>query len=145
MTTPKLWMAIPANIQLVYLPAAALQGILRALACEEGQAALIELCVVEAVNNAIKHAYAQDPSGLVELRLDVRDDTLEIVIADAGRTMPAGLLDRARARLDEPPGECREGGYGLGIILSVMSEVGYRTDGNVNLLTMTAILTRSVV
>jgi len=142
MTDPKFWMAIPADIQLVRLPAAALQGILRELDCDEGQAAMIELCLVEAVNNAIEHAYAQDVGGTIELQLDIANDTLEIVVADSGRAMPAGSLDRARAELAEPSGDSREGGYGLGIIVSVMSEVGYRTEGNINALTMAVTLTR---
>jgi serine/threonine-protein kinase RsbW len=135
-------MAITADLQLVRLPAAALQGILRHLACEVDQAAMIELCVVEALNNAIEHAYAGDPLGRVELQLDIDTDMLEIKVTDTGHTMPDGTIERARAGLAEPPGEPREGGYGLGLIAEIMPDVGYRRVDDVNTLTMTIKLSR---
>jgi serine/threonine-protein kinase RsbW len=135
-------MGIPADLQLVRLPAAALQGVLRDLECEPHQAAMIELCVVEALNNAIEHAYAQDRQGRVELQLDIDADTLKITVTDTGRAMPEGTLERARAGLTEAPDEPREGGYGLGIIVEIMTNVGYRRVNNLNSLSMTITLSR---
>ena len=143
MTHAQFWMAISADLQLVRLSAAALQGILGEIECEAEQAMRIELCVVEAINNAIEHAYAQDPRGRVEIQLDFGADTLEITVTDTGCAMSDGALARARTGLVEAPGELREGGYGLGLIVDIMTNVEYRRVGNRNVLTMGITLPRS--
>jgi serine/threonine-protein kinase RsbW len=137
------WMAISADLGLVRLSAAALQGILREVKCEPEHAVMIELCVVEAVNNAIEHAYAQDPGGRVEIQLDFDADMLEIMVTDTGRAMSGGAIERARTALDAAPGELREGGYGLGLIVDIMANVAYRRVGNRNVFTMGIRLPRS--
>src|SRR4051812_31175879 len=90
------WMAISANLGLVRHSAAALRGILREVKCEAAHAVMIELSVVEAINNAIEHAYAEDPHGRVEIQLDLAVDMLEITISDTGRAMQEGAIERAR-------------------------------------------------
>ena len=142
MTRGQFWMAISADLRLVRLSAAALQGILGELECEAEQAVMIELCVVEAINNAIEHAYAQDPRGRVEIQLDFGADTLEITISDTGRIMCKDAIESARTGLVEEHGELREGGYGLGIIVDTMTNVEYRRVGNRNVLTMGITLPR---
>jgi serine/threonine-protein kinase RsbW len=139
----KISIAIPADLQQVRFAAAALQGVLRALDCGEDQAPMIELAVVEAINNAIEHAYAETPDGRVELQLEGAHGALQISVTDRGRAMPAEALERARAGGYEPAAPPREGGYGLGIILEVMSNVGYRTEHDLNTLTMSITLNRS--
>src|SRR4051812_49084392 len=98
---------------------------------------MIELCVVEAINNAIEHAYAEVPHAHVETKLTVDGDALEIAIIDSGKAMPDGVLDEARAKLAAPPGEPQEGGYGLGLIVEIMNAVRYQRSANLNTLTMT--------
>jgi serine/threonine-protein kinase RsbW len=142
MTQARFWMAFAADLQLVRLAAAALQGILHHLECEAQQAAMIELCVVEALNNAIEHAYAHDPLGRVELQLDIAADTLDIKVIDTGLAMPDGVIERARAGCGDAPGELREGGYGLGIILESMTNVEYRRVDDRNTLIMTITLSK---
>jgi len=143
MTASQISIAIPAELQQVRVAAAALRGVLRAFDCDDDQASLIELAVVEAVNNAIEHAYAGVPDGRVELQLEISHGALHICVTDTGRAMPAEALARARAGLGEAAGEPREGGYGLGLILEVMSDVGYRTEHDLNTLKMSITLNRS--
>ena len=142
MTKTRFWMAIAADFQLVRLSAAALQGILHELECEPEQAVMIELCVVEAINNAIEHAYARDPRGRVEIQLDLEADMLEITVSDTGRAMPKAAIATASTGNGETPGELPESGYGLGIIANIMSNVAYRRVGNRNVLTMAITLPR---
>ena len=47
----------------------------------------VELAVSEAVSNAVVHAYDDQPLGEVRLELELTDDVLEIVVADAGKGM----------------------------------------------------------
>jgi len=142
MTKTRFWMAISADFQLVRLAAAALQGILHELECEPEQAVMIELCVVEAINNAIEHAYAQDSRGRVEIQLDLDGETLEITVTDTGRAMPKAAVVAARTADQDVPGELRESGYGLGIITNIMGNVEYRRVGNRNILSMAITLPR---
>jgi len=103
---------------------------------------MIELCVVEAINNAIEHAYTQDARGRVEIQLDIDADTLEITVTDTGRAMPKAAVVTARTADRQAPGELRESGYGLGIITNIMGNVDYRRVGNRNILTMAITLPR---
>jgi anti-sigma regulatory factor (Ser/Thr protein kinase) len=44
-----------------------------------------ELAVAEAASNIVRHAYADDELGTLELHADFQDGTLEVVISDRGR------------------------------------------------------------
>jgi anti-sigma regulatory factor (Ser/Thr protein kinase) len=57
----------------------------------EATRAAIALAASEAVTNAILHGHGDDPSGVVDVVADVRGDAVEIVIADEGAGMRAGV------------------------------------------------------
>jgi anti-sigma regulatory factor (Ser/Thr protein kinase) len=90
--------------------------------------------VVEAVNNSIEHACHNQPGHPITIRMNLSEDRITFVVSDGGeaveyfREMPAiesgGLAQPA------------ERGRGVQIMRALMDEVGYRTDGNSNLLTM---------
>ena len=61
----------------------------------------IRLCVSEALTNATMHAYP-DPSGVVEVLIQVEDDEVVLTVRDAGCGL-GGALDH------------RQGGGGLGL------------------------------
>lgn len=148
MRPQRIWLAITADLAMVRLAALSLQAILTELGCEPGHAQAIELCAVEAMNNVVEHAYAEDPGGRLELQVTPDGDRLELVLRDTGRPLPPGALDRARAGAAGEPGapdepELREGGYGLGLIVALMSEVHYVRVDETNALTMTTSLRRS--
>jgi len=73
-------------------------------------AAGIELAVAEAVANAVLHAYAHREPGNVTLTASVRDDAIEVVVADQG----AGLVPRP----DSP-------GLGLGLAIIAATADGF--------------------
>lgn len=142
-------LAIPSELGQVRFLGAALRALLHELAYPEEQAASIELCLVEAVNNVIEHAYREEPGHLVEVGVCAAPEAIELTVCDAGAAMPAGALDEARAReaaqeardgsgLDDvfERGAVAEGGYGLRLIIQVMNQVDYRRDGDRNKLTM---------
>jgi serine/threonine-protein kinase RsbW len=102
----------------------------------EVEAAQIELCVVEAANNCIRHAYSLEPGHEVDVSWSFRDGRLEIGIADEGTPIPGGLQPKT---FDFDPDDIAglpEGGMGLYIINSVMDELEYRTAGGRNVLIM---------
>jgi serine/threonine-protein kinase RsbW len=152
-------LSIPSELAQVRFLGVALRAVLAELACSEEQAASLELCLIEAVNNVIEHAYLMAPHHLVEVAVRADAGEIELTIRDTGQPMPEGALARAReqeAELDRAAelgglgglggldglgdvfdlGLVAEGGYGLRLITQVMNEVEYRRDGAHNVLTM---------
>lgn len=94
----------------------------------------IELCVVEAMNNAIEHAYAGEPGHLVEVGLAFAPPTaVRIEVRDRGRTMDWATV---RARADAYVPDLAERGRGVVIIRSLMQDVSYGTVRDCNVLSM---------
>ena len=87
----------------------------------------------EAFNNIVEHAYAVAP-GDVEVSLSVEGDRVVLRLTDAGEGFN---FDDAGAR-EQPPefDSLSEGGMGLFIIRSAMSEVFYERRQDRNQLTM---------
>jgi serine/threonine-protein kinase RsbW len=135
--------AILADLERIRLSAAALRGVLAELGCQRDHAQLVELCIVEALTNVVKHAYGGAPGGRVELQITCDGETLELVLTDHGRAMPDHAIEQARAGLAGAPAALREGGYGLGLIVELMDAVDYRRSDARNTLTMTTSLRRS--
>jgi serine/threonine-protein kinase RsbW len=95
----------------------------------------VELCVVEAINNAIEHAYRERPGNEVQVRLEITPQALSVKVADTGSALPARTLP-ARAAPDHGA-ILSDGGRGLFIIQSMMDQVGYESVGGRNVLSMT--------
>jgi serine/threonine-protein kinase RsbW len=105
-------------------------------ACE-----VLELCVVEAVTNAIVHAYGGAPGHEVRLHVSLFEERLELRVMDGGTPMPAGLLERPEPELPEDPLELAESGRGLFILRSFFDTLGYVSDARGNVLTLVKRLT----
>lgn len=82
----------------------------------------IETCLVEAVNNAILHAYRNQPGGRVEVVFRWDDPVLTLEISDYGLAMAELPPDRA-------PEPLAESGRGWWILRQWMDEVDYRREG----------------
>jgi serine/threonine-protein kinase RsbW len=89
----------------------------------------VEVCVVEAVNNSIQHAYKGDPGRRVELEIALLPGQLVFDVWDSGS--PA---DAARMNADHRGGleihsncvkDISESGRGLAIIREVMDSLEY--------------------
>lgn len=104
----------------------------------EACAADVVMAVDEASQNVIRHAYAGDPDGQIELRIDREDDALVISLIDYA---PGVDPERVRGReLDD----LRPGGLGTHFIHSAMDEVEFAVPppGCGNLLRMVKRLRR---
>lgn len=108
--------------------------------------AQVEICAVEAVTNSIRHAYQNQSGNEVSITLAVREDRLELEVADTGLAMSSAAQDRlARGSnvLEFNPRDVTgvpEGGMGLQIIHDVMDEVRYSSEGSVNSLQLIRLL-----
>jgi serine/threonine-protein kinase RsbW len=159
----RLQLSISSELSQVRFLGAAVRALLAELCCSEERIGAVELCLVEAVNNVIEHAYREEPGHPVGVELLAEGARLTVALADEGTPMPEGTLERAReararqqreelAAASAAPGDgeaadpaepalgleaIAEGGYGLGLILELMEQVTYRRDGGRNILTMT--------
>lgn len=127
------------NISIAY---SAIRGLCRYLALSEIDTYYLELCVMEAINNAIQHAYSSEEGHIVSLNISYTPGEIVMKISDTGKQMefcaPGGP--------DFDPDDLKtvpDHGLGLYIIHSVMDEITYETSGNVNTLTMRKTLYKS--
>jgi serine/threonine-protein kinase RsbW len=106
----------------------------------------VEICAVEAVTNAIRHAYRNQSGNEVSITLTVRNQRLELEVVDTGLAMSPATRDRLTLGsnvLEFNPRDVEtvpEGGMGLQIIHEVMDEVSYRSEGEVNSLQLIRLL-----
>ncbi len=97
----------------------------------------VELCVIEAVNNAILHAYGNKRGYKVEVVIRIQKSRLVIQVSDRGHPMKGDLPRGARRfNFKNPP----ERGRGLYLIKKIMDEVQYTSGRGKNTLTMSKFL-----
>ena len=111
----------------------------RALCATSGvparECAQVELAMVEAVNNVIRHAYKLEAGHPVDVVFTVEPESFTIEVIDEGRSRP----ERPAPELDFDPTDIAslpEGGMGLFIIHSVMDRVEYASRDGRNTFTM---------
>lgn len=96
----------------------------------------VELCLVEGVTNAIRHAYRQRPEHTVVVSLRFAKDRLALTVEDEGAPMPPRDTPPT---LDYDPDDLAslpEGGMGLYLLHSLMDHVDYVSRDGRNVLTL---------
>jgi serine/threonine-protein kinase RsbW len=108
------------------------------LGLTEREAGEVELSVVEAVNNAIEHAYQLAEDRLIEVALGRSDARLHIEVRDNGRQMMPETLAGVCVPAVNPADRASlpEGGMGLFILTELMDAVSYASHSGKNVLTM---------
>ncbi|HEX15954.1 MAG TPA: ATP-binding protein [Deltaproteobacteria bacterium] len=99
----------------------------------------MELCVVEACTNVIRHAYEGREGKRVKVLLTIFPDRVVFEVSDTGRAMEPQHLHAPAPDLSKVE-ELPERGLGLQIIKEVMDEVQYRSSEEGNTLIMTKIV-----
>jgi serine/threonine-protein kinase RsbW len=133
---------VDSKLKNVSLAGVAVRGICSYLSLTEVDAYYLELCVVEAVNNAIKHAYDNEEGHVVEVDITYSSEEIVLDISDRGK--PMSLYHPALPDYDpEDLKALPEHGLGLYIINTVMDNVTYTSEGDRNTLRMTKKLYRS--
>ena len=93
----------------------------------------MEVCVVEAVKNAITHAYRRQEGFQVETSITLHHDKISFEISDSG----VAIEEFAPRTLEFDPeviSSIPENGMGLFIIETIMDEVSYRSKDGKNTL-----------
>jgi serine/threonine-protein kinase RsbW len=101
----------------------------------------LELALVEALTNAVEHAYHLSAGNDIELSLALDDEELTIEIAEYGQPMAPGTLESAATEPshdddDDLDLDLPTRGYGLGILQRAMHEVRYASAEGRNALTL---------
>jgi serine/threonine-protein kinase RsbW len=128
-------LTIESRFENAALVGVAVNRICREAGFSEQGAFEVELCVVEAVNNSIEHAYREEPGKEVVVELELNAQGLKVTVADTGRSLPAKMLPSVRAAPDQRA-RLADGGRGLFIIRSMMDQVGYESASGKNVLSM---------
>jgi serine/threonine-protein kinase RsbW len=135
----RLSLTIESRLDQVLLVSLAVRGICRDTLSDQEVAGQMELCVVEAVNNAIKHAYDCRPGYEVLITIALSADRIVFTVNDYGRAMAEVNTKEPDFDPDDLAG-LPESGMGLFIIQSAMDLVDYRSKDGRNTMTMTKIV-----
>lgn len=128
-----LHMSIESKLSDVALVGHAVRGVCACSPLHEEAYGEMEVCVVEAVNNAITHAYRHEKGFRVDTSVTLHHDRIAFEISDFGKA----IEDFAPRTLEFDPeviGSIPENGMGLFIIETIMDEVSYRTEEGRNTL-----------
>jgi len=128
-----LHLSIESRLSDVALIGLAVRGVCACSPLDEEAYGDMEVCVVEAVNNAITHAYRRDKGFRVDVYITLHHDRISFDVVDSGKAM----TDYKPRNLEYDPEEISsipESGMGLFIIETLMDEVGYRTEHGKNVL-----------
>jgi len=117
-------LTIPARAEYITLCRLALTGIALVRQLSDELLADLKLAITEAASNSVRHAYAENSGGLVEISYELLPDRLVIEVTDEG-----GGFDPADAK--GAPDDLSEGGLGIAIIRAIADEVeiGKQPDG----------------
>lgn len=102
------------------------------LAFSELESNQIETCLIEAVTNAIKHAYNNDPNQTIHVKIDILTDRVVFAIHETGK--PWEQYKKPKFGFNSKDlNHLPEGGMGLHIIHEIMDEVSYQTIAGMNI------------
>jgi serine/threonine-protein kinase RsbW len=114
-------LTIPADPRWLALCRLVLSGLCQLGPVDDETLADLKLAVTEACSNSVRHAYGEDGSGLISVRYELREDTVAVEVADAGRGF---RFDRPLPDLGPGPDEeLREDEMGLAIIRALVDEL----------------------
>lgn len=132
-------LSIDSDFDKVSLLARAVRALCEDMLSPDDQDA-VELSLVEAINNVIKHGYHGERGKDVQVAVGLQADQVVIEVIDHAPPMPAQVLDNAsedRFNFDETDlADIPEGGMGLALIRMNMDEVEYRSNESENRLRM---------
>jgi serine/threonine-protein kinase RsbW len=134
----QLSLEIRSNLGDVSLLAAAIHAVCSYVGLDQNNASLVELSIVEAVTNSIKHAYHGEPDHRLNMTIVVNEQLLRFDLFDSGTSMTAEHVDRlvqggsvAESR-DSDNTSIPENGRGLEIIHQTMDEIAYSRESGQN-------------
>jgi serine/threonine-protein kinase RsbW len=136
-------LVIDSELADVSLVAVAVYGICIHLGFSKIEASQVELCIAEAVTNAIRHAYHGKSGRTVSVAISTDTHQIQIDVSDVGTPMSSKQVNNLIHGIEAvdigstDTGSIPEGGRGLLIIHALMDRIVYTREGEVNRLQMT--------
>lgn len=132
---------IDSDLENVSLIGTAVRNLCSLIPLSDIESDQVELCLVEAVNNIIEHAYERQKGHKVETIVTLDQDRITLEVFDTGKPMDTSLLENIdfsflEADMDDLD-NIPEEGRGLPIMKAVMDAISYETENGKNCLTMT--------
>uniref|UniRef100_C6E6G2 Putative anti-sigma regulatory factor, serine/threonine protein kinase n=1 Tax=Geobacter sp. (strain M21) TaxID=443144 RepID=C6E6G2_GEOSM len=128
-----LYLSIESRLADVALVGHAVRGVCACSPLKAEAYGEMEVCVVEALNNAITHAYRKEEGYRVDTAITLHHDRISFAISDCGKA----IEEYAPRSLEFDPeviGSIPENGMGLFIIETIMDEVSYSSNNGRNTL-----------
>ncbi len=128
-------LSIDSRLENVYLIGLAIRHYGLYLDLGETEAYNLELCVVEAVNNAIKHGCHGQAGYTVDVAMTIEPEWIVVKVSNCCSSpfhLPEGDAGSLGVDLEAPA----ESGRGLGLIHLVMDDVTIESVDGINMLTM---------
>lgn len=138
MGTREIRLTIDSKLENVFLVGLAVNGICSYMPLSDLEVYYLEVCIVEAVNNIIKHAYGNEPGREVEVDIALHPDRIVFRICDRGKVVELGEVPELNIDPDDIE-SLPEGGMGMFIIYKIMDTVTYEQFLDHNVLTITKI------
>lgn len=139
-------LTVDSNLNNAFLVSVFVRAVCDRLGMTREDTCSVDVCVVEAVTNVMKHAYLGAPGKEVSVEISATTERLDLYVRDQGQGMPeehrAKLLNGSQV-LDFDPSNLEgvpEGGMGLQIIHQLIDEAAYSTEGGTNCLRLTKFL-----
>ena len=123
----RIFLSLPSTMQLIYLIDTVISDILREMKFDEEAQEHVNLAVIEAGTNAIKHGNKEDLSKTTTFEFLIDDEKLTIVITDEG----PGFQREDVANPLEPENLLKSSGRGLFLMEACMDEVEYEAGGTI--------------
>lgn len=128
-------LSVEADFPSVRLLAAACHGVLAEWGLPTERRSLLELAVVEAATNVVRHAY-EGKGGRVDVELAREGTAMTLSVVDSGLSFDPTRVPPPRELDPDDPSTWPEGGMGLPIIRAACDELRYRSEGGKNRLTL---------
>jgi len=133
-------LTIDSDFENVFLISQIIRTLCASIPFSDIESEQVELCLVEAVNNSIEHAYGKQPGYDVEIIVTLDQKRLLLEVCDVGKPMDENRLERIDMSLEdynlEDFDSIPEEGRGLPIMKAIMDSVSYETQNGRNCLTM---------
>ena len=123
----RIFLSLPSTMQLIYLLDTVISDILREMNFDEEAQENVNLAVIEAGTNAIKHGNKEDSDKTATFEFLIDDDKLTIVITDEG----PGFQRNDVANPLEPENLLKSSGRGLFLMETYMDDVVYEAGGTI--------------
>jgi serine/threonine-protein kinase RsbW len=130
--------SIESDMNKVSLVGQLIHNICKLTGFTEYDSARVELAVVEAITNAIEHAYKMEINHKVEVTCKLLENKISVDICDEGHSLSLSALtipikEKEISVITE---DLPDGGWGLKLIKSIMDEVAYSSNNGINRMTL---------